>query len=55
MPLSVSINTDVSPLNLLTVSFDDWWEQKRHLFELPKIESGNTNNDDYLVVSIPVM
>ncbi len=39
--------------SLLTVSFDDWWEQKRHLFELPKIESGNNNNEDYFVISVP--
>ena len=40
--------------SLLNVSFDDWWEQKKHLFELQKIQTGSTNSDDYIVVSVPV-
>ena len=40
--------------SLLNVSFDEWWVEKKHLFELPKIESGNNNNDDYFVVSVPL-
>ena len=40
--------------SLLNVSFDDWWEQKKHLFELQKIQTGSTKSDDYIVVSVPV-